>query len=82
MPKERFELPQDEPSRLQRDAIDQTMRLRHMARRTGIEPVIMVRQTIVITASLTPGMEASHRFELRTIVYKTIIITNLTTRPK
>ena len=25
-----------------------------MARRTGIEPVIMVRQTIVITASLTP----------------------------
>ena len=27
-----------------------------MARRTGIEPVIMVRQTIVITASLTPGI--------------------------
>ena len=25
-----------------------------MARRTGIEPVIMVRQTIVITSSLTP----------------------------
>lgn len=33
------------------------------------------------TGLLSDIMEASHRFELRTIVYKTIIITNLTTRP-
>ena len=30
-----------------------------MARRTGIEPVIMIRQTIVITASLTPDVFAT-----------------------
>ncbi len=35
----------------------------HMARRTGIEPVIMVRQTIVITASLTPDMELTTGLE-------------------
>ena len=48
-----------------------------MARRTGIEPVIMVRQTIVITASLTPdgagdrnrtrnlGITSALRYQLR-----------------
>ena len=34
-----------------------------MARRTGFEPVIMVRQTIVMTPSLTPDVELVARFE-------------------
>lgn len=48
-----------------------------MARRTGIEPVIMVRQTIVITASLTPDMELHDGAAPPSSAYKADVIAGI-----
>ena len=46
-----------------------------MASDTGLEPVMPVRQTGVITASLIAHMEAPLRVELRIDAYKASVIT-------